>query len=228
MKPVSQLAERVRAQRRPVAPDNPFLEGERRMAEQIERGLNAYRDARDKMFEVSFKAIYGSAWMQAITGLGSAAATAAPPPDDAHETLIQQKIAALRSRLTEGGLREAAVRMLLYAGADTISVDSRGFRMMQRVRDEYDRVFPDDRLPASVRRQLFKDQYFMLLLAEDQALAALPKLVPQPADREAALEMVRRVLTAKGELSPVRKERLARLEGILMNGIGVGTPGRAS
>ena len=58
----------------------------------------------------------------------------------------------------------------------------------------------------------------MLLVDEERALAALPKLVPQPAEREAALAMVRRVLTAKGELTPARKQRMARLESLLMNG----------
>jgi pimeloyl-ACP methyl ester carboxylesterase len=228
MRPVAQLAERVREQRRPVAPDNPFVEAERRMSEQIERSLNGYRDARDKMFEVLFNAIYGSAWVHALTGLSGATATAAPTPDEAHETLIGQKVAALRSRLAEGGLREATVRMLLYAGADTLAVDSRGFRMAQRVRDEYEQYLAGDRPSASARRQLFRDQYFMLLLDEERALAALPKLVPQPAQREVALEMVRRVLTAKGELTPARKERLARVEAILMEGAGAGTRGRTS
>jgi pimeloyl-ACP methyl ester carboxylesterase len=226
MKPVAELAERVREHRRPVAADNPFLEAERRMGEQIEHTLNGYRDARDKMFEVVFNATYGSPWVQALLGLADATAPSARARDEVYEGLIGQKVAALRSRLAEGGLREAAVRMLLFAGADTIAVDSRGFRMMQRVREEYDRYFPSERLSGSTRRQLFKDQYFMLLLDEERALAALPKLVPQPADREVALEMVRRVLTAQGELTPGRKERLARIEAILMDG--AGARGRAS
>jgi hypothetical protein len=152
--------------------------------------------------------------------LGLHTATTPPPRDDAYEALIGQKVAGLRARLAEGGLREAAVRMLLYAGADTVAVDSRGFRMMQRVRAEYDQYFGGERLTAATRRQLFKDQYFMLLIDEEGALAALPKLVPQMAEREAALEMVRRVLTATGELTPARKQRLARVEAVLMNGAG--------
>jgi len=226
MRPVAQLAEQVRQHRRPVAGDNPFLEAERRMGEQIERALNGYRDARDKTFEVLFNAIYGSPWVQAIVGLAEPA-SALRARDESYEVLIGQKAAALRSRLAEGGLREAAVRMLLYAGADTISVDSRGFRMMQRVRDEYEGQLGGERLSASARRQLFREQYFMLLLDEGRALAALPKLVPQPAEREAALAMVRRVLTAKGELTPARKERLARLEAMLLNGA-TADRGRAS
>ena len=218
MKPVAQLAEQVRAHRRSVAADNPFVEAEHRMAEHIEGVLNGYRDARDKMFEVAFNAVYGAPWLQALLGLGTAVPASAAARDEAYEALLAQKVAALRARVAEGGMREAAVRMLLYAGAETIAADSRGFRMMQRVRDEYDAALGGERLSAAARRQLFKDQYFMLLLDQDRALAALPKLVPQPAEREAALEMVRRVLTAKGEPTPERKQRLARVEAILMNG----------
>jgi pimeloyl-ACP methyl ester carboxylesterase len=74
MSGVAPLAQQVRAQRRPVAPDNPFAEAERRMGEQIERALNGYRDARDKMYEVAFNAIYGSDWMQALLGRHTTAA----------------------------------------------------------------------------------------------------------------------------------------------------------
>jgi pimeloyl-ACP methyl ester carboxylesterase len=219
MRPVARLAEQVREQRRPASADNPLLQAERRMGEQIERLLDGYRDARDRTTERLFNAIYGSAWVQAMLGLSGAEAIATPARDETYEALVQQKVATLRARLAEGGLREAAVRMLIYAGSDTLSVDSRGFRMMQRVRDEYERSAVADRLSAIERRALFKEQYFMLLLDEDGALAALPRLVPQPAEREAALDMVRRVLTARGELTPARKDRLARVEHILANGV---------
>ena len=228
MRPVAALAEQVRAQRRPVAADNPFLEAERRTGEHIERSLNAYRDARDKTVEILFNAIYNSEWTRAITGLSGVAVEGARAIDETYETLLGKKVAALRSRLVEGGFREAAVRMLLYAGSDGGSVDSRGFRMLQRVREDYDQYLGTERLPGTARRELFKDQYFMLLLDEKGALAALPKLVPQPAEREAALEVVRRVLTAKGELTPERKERLSRLESILLNGATTGARGAKS
>jgi hypothetical protein len=221
MRPVARLAEQVREQRRPASADNPWLQAERRMGEQIERLLDGYRDARDRTTERLFNAIYGSAWVQAMLGLSGAGAIATPARDETYEALVQQKVATLRARLAEGGLREAAVRMLIYAGSDTLSVDSRGFRMMQRVRDEYERSAVADRLSAIERRALFKEQYFMLLLDEEAALAALPRLLPQPAEREAALDMVRRVLTARGELTPARKDRLARVEHILANGVAV-------
>ena len=231
MRPVKDLAARAREQRRPVSDDNPFLALERQISERVEETLERYREVRDRTSELLFNFIYGSPWVQAMLGLRSdAAPTRGHVRDDLYENLVAQKIAGLRSRLAQGGRREAAVRMLLYAGADEAAVDTRGFRMMQRLRDDHDDFFGGERLSAAERRQLVQDQYFMMLLDERGALEALPKLLPTSAERDAALEMVRRVLTAKGELTQARKERLAALESILMEPAAAGqaTPRRRS
>ena len=225
MQAVARLAEQVRAQRRPVSPDNPFLALERQVSDQIERALDGYRDARDRTSEALFEAIYGSPWVQAWLGL-RAQAPEVRGRDDLYETLVAQKIATLRSRFGEGGLREAGVRILLYAGADEGTVDTRGFKMLTRVREEHAELFAGRRLSGAERRTLFRDQFFMLLLDEKQALASLPKLLPTQAEREAVMDMVRKVLSATGELSPARKDRLARVESILMEPAGAESRGR--
>jgi hypothetical protein len=216
MRAVPALAEAVRRQRRQVPPDNPFLELERITSGRIRQGLDDFRDARDRATELAFDAIYGSEWLHALVGLrgGSALAPSAPGVDEAHEALVAQKIAALRSRMAEGGLREAAVRIVLYAGADEGNVDVRGYRMAESIRDEHR---PGDPLPAPRRRELVREQYLMLLIDEMQALEALPKLLPTEKDCREALEIAVRILTARGELTPARKERLARVETILAN-----------
>jgi hypothetical protein len=214
MRPVKELADTVRQHRRPVAADNPFLAIERAFSDQVERALDGYRDLRDRTTERVFSGIYRSPWLQAMVGLRSATAEApkARPRDEVFETLLAQKIAALRARMGDGGFREGAVRMLLYAGGDEVRVDVRGFRMAERIRDEY---LAGGRLAGPQRRELFKEQFFMLLLDEERALATLPQLLPRDQDRSAALELVTRVLSAKGELSPERRARLARLSAIL-------------
>jgi hypothetical protein len=214
MRMIERMAEDVRRQRRPVSADNPWLKLEQRTAEQIEGSLDRYREARDGALERLFKAMYEAPWLQALVGLRARAGNGAAvrAPDEAFEALVAQKAAALRARMDEGGLREAAVRMLLYAGSDEPRVDVRGFRMAERVRDEQ---FAGERLPGSLRRQLFREQFFMLLLDEAEALAALPRMLPSAADRTAALQMVRRVLSATGELGEERRARLARVEAIL-------------
>jgi len=211
---VQQLAETVRRHRRPVAADNHFLALERTMSEQIEEALDRYRDTRDRSIERLFKAMYASAWLQAALGLRGATAdpATAQPSDEMFEALLAQKVAALRSRTDQGGLREAVVRILLYAGSDEPRVDVRGFRMAERVRDQH---LGAERLPGPQRRELVREQFFLLLLDEAEALAALPRMLPSANDRTRALDMVRQVLSAKGELNDERRARLARVEAIL-------------
>src|SRR5947199_51665 len=211
---VKDLAEVVRQHRKPAAPENPFLAVEQKVSAQIEHALESYRDVRDRTTERLFNAIYGSAWLQAAVGLSAAAGdgVAVPPRDETFEALLAQKIAALRMRMDQGGLREAAVRILLYAGSDEPRVDVRGFRMAEQVRDKY---LAGERLPGPQRRELFREQFFLLLLDEAGALAALPRMLRSDGERATALEMVRQVLSAKGELSEERRARLARVERIL-------------
>jgi hypothetical protein len=213
MRVVAGLAEAVRAQRRPVAPDNPLLRREQAMAREIERALDTYRDLRDRATEQMFSLTYGSAWLQAIVGLRSPTATGAAtrPRDEVFDRLIAQKITALRASVEHGGFREGVARMLLYAGADDGGVDVRGFRMAERLRDE--RVFGKP-LSAPDRRRLIKEQQAMLVLDEARALAALPKLLATD-QRGRAVEAVTRILSAKGTPSPERRARLARLASIL-------------
>ena len=211
---VKALAETVRQHRRPAAADNPFLALERTVSGQIERSLDGYRDARDRATAQLFEVIYESPWLQALLGLRGAdrAAGATRPTDEVFEALVAQKVAALRTRLDQGGLREAAVRMLLYVGSDEPRVDVRGFRMAERVRDQY---VVGERLSGPRRRELVREQFLLLLLDEAEALAALPRMLRSDKDRAAAVDMVRQVLSAKGELSEDRRARMARVEAIL-------------
>ena len=69
MAPVAAWAEQVRANRRPVGADNPFLAVERMMSDWIAGGLEAWGKARDSVVEEIFLNIYGAPWLQAVIGL---------------------------------------------------------------------------------------------------------------------------------------------------------------
>ena len=57
-----------------------------------------------------------------------------------------------------------------------------------------------------------REQYFMLLIDEDAALAALPKLLPEAIEeRRAAFTALREVLDASGALAGLAAERLQRV-----------------
>ena len=70
MKQVAQLAEQVREQRQPAAPDNPLLQWQAMVSDGIIAALDGYRDLRDRNLEKIFLAIYDSPVLQAMVGMG--------------------------------------------------------------------------------------------------------------------------------------------------------------
>jgi hypothetical protein len=71
------------------------------------------------------------------------------------------------------------------------------------------------RLSLAQFKELVKEQYLMLRLDQERAVAALPKLLPEDAaERDAALAVIRRVASAAGEPTGEAKTRLARIEAL--------------
>jgi hypothetical protein len=62
-------------------------------------------------------------------------------------------------------------------------------------------------------KQVLREQFFALLLDQDAALAAIPKMLPpDPAERAQLLGAIRAVASAPGELTGERAERLQQIE----------------
>jgi hypothetical protein len=119
----------------------------------------------------------------------------------AHSKMLEKRIAELKSRIGEGGLREAAIRGLLYVGSVRGMVDERSLEALRNVR----RNDSGPRLTLSEFKMLVREQFFMLLLDREAALAAIPKLLPDNAgQRRAAIS---------GEVGK-RLKRLAELFGL--------------
>jgi hypothetical protein len=67
-------------------------------------------------------------------------------------------------------------------------------------------------LPLPEFKALVRDQFYMLLIDEDAALAAISKMLPDDsATRRQALEAIKRVLTAGGPIEGQAQARLARV-----------------
>ena len=214
MAPVAPLAEAVRADRRPVSPDNPFLAFERMVSGMIANGLEAWGKARDVMQEEVFLNTYASPWLQATVGLrvDGASASRRVERDLAREAAARQTAAHLEQRVDQGGVIEAAVRALIYVRLPEGKADERGFAALNQISAE---------LPAAKRvgfarfKEIVKEQYLILLLDAERAITALPKLLPDDRRQcEEALAMVRRVLAARGALSEEAARRLERMQAV--------------
>jgi len=214
--PIAQLAESVRANRRPVDNGNPFLAIQEAVSQQIVDALDGYREARDRMAESFFMTVYGSPIVQAMVGLGSDAATARQRigRDVAREAAVAKATAELEAHVERGGLREAAVRALVYIGLGRpeAGVDERAFAVLRQVRASQ----PESRRMSLAQfKELVREQYLMLRLDEERAIAALPKLLPADAtERAGAMDLIRRIVSAGGEPSGEVKARIERMGAI--------------
>ncbi|MGB9369881.1 MAG: DUF3141 domain-containing protein [Xanthobacteraceae bacterium] len=208
MRMVAGLAENVRKDRQPASKDNPFLAAQEQVSEQIVKSLDAWRDLSEKAAERTFLTVYGQPALQAALGIDPAAphsackATRTP----LHQRLIEQRIAELKIRIPEGGVREAVIRGLLYAGMSRGSVDERGFEMARRLREAHSEVSLAD-FKAMVR-----DQFYMLVIDQGAALAAIPRMLPDDREtRQQAFALIKQILGASGSLSADGEERLAQI-----------------
>src|SRR5262249_52494320 len=186
MAPVATMAEQVRQNRRPAAADNPFLAMQEAASRNIVGALDAWRDATEAMAERTFLWLYGQPSLQAAAGVDPASTRplrqAAKNP--LHAELLAKRIAELKSRIPVGGLREAVVRSLIYAGMGRKSVDERGFETVRRIRQTH------GELPLPEFKLLVREQYNMLLLDREAALAAIPAMLPGDAEaRRGALDL---------------------------------------
>jgi hypothetical protein len=226
---VAPLAQTVRDHRAPAAPDNPFLALQARVSDGIVEGLEGYRKAVEATSEETFRRVYGAPALQSALGVDT---TSGRPPrkaakDPLHARLVATRIAELRGEMATGGLREATIRALLHVGMADGGADERRFAAIRRLR----RDAPEARaMTLADFKAAVREQYFLLLIDEETALAALPGLLPGDEGlRRPALAAIRDVLAAGGPLSKPAAARLGRIATLfgLENGpVPLKTPGR--
>jgi Protein of unknown function (DUF3141) len=208
MAPLAAMAEQVRNNRKPAGGDNPFIAFQENASRQIVAAFDAWRDFNETLAERMFLAVYGSSTLQAAAGIDPASTRPLrkAPKSPMHRELLQSRIAELKSRMSAGGLREAMVRSLLYVGMTRAAVDERGFEAIRRIRRA------ESGLPLSAFKALVREQFHMLLVDEEAALTAIPSMLPaDAAARVKAIELIKQVLSARGELTADDKERMQRI-----------------
>jgi hypothetical protein len=215
MKAIENMADKAREERKPVDPDNPFLAFQERLSKQIVSSLDQWRDTQESLSEAMFLAIYGSPALQAAVGVDpQSEISRRREMDPKHRELLQARIAELKSKIGSGGLREAAIRALLYVGSARGMVDERSLEALRRLRQTDD----SSRLSLAEFKMLVREQFFMLLIDREAALAAIPKLLPDnKGERRRIFAAIQEVLSASAEISgevASRLKQVAKLFGL--------------
>jgi len=214
MGPVKSLAESIRAERKPVAPDNPLLALEALASSWISTCWEGFRQVRNAATEATFLGVYGSPLLQATVGLGTVhVPTERRIARDLLREVDEARMRAdLEARFEVGGIRQAAVRGALYIHLPERSVDERAFAMLQAIRAT---LPANERVTMAEFKVILKEQYLLLRLDEERAVRAIPRLLPDDADaRRAGLDALRRMVTSRGALTEEGARRLKRVESL--------------
>jgi hypothetical protein len=119
---------------------------------------------------------------------------------------MQKRIAELKGRIPLGGLREAIIRGLLFVGMARSVVDARGFETVRRIRET------ESDVPLAAFKAMVREQFYMLLLDTEGALAAIPSMLPDDSrSRRKAFDLIKQVLRARGSYSQQDRERLQQI-----------------
>ena len=210
---VKAMAEFVRAHRKPVSPENPFLKVEQKMSTHIEDALDRYRDTRDAFAERLFKSLYESPWLAAAVGMpGKRSQRGARAANWERDELKRLKLAEIESWVDEGTLVDAWARLLLYLGREDHVADERPFNLLRRMLEE---TKPENVPSLTALKAALKRQAYVLAVHEERAIAALPRLAPDMHLRRRGYDAARKIVSARGELTPRQLERLRRVGAIL-------------
>jgi pimeloyl-ACP methyl ester carboxylesterase len=223
MAPLKVLAEWTRKDRQPASADNPYVPLEKSVSRQITAALDAWRDLRDNFAEQLFWTVYGAPVLQAAMGIDPAETRPFRRAGKSvlRQQLVEARIEELKSRIATGGLREAAIRALLYAGMPRGALDERGIAVVRGIRLASDGMA---RTTLPQFKALVREQYFMLLLEPEAAVEAISGLLPPDTEaRRKAFAAVQQVLMARGQLEPEVADRLQRVARLF--GIDIGPPG---
>jgi hypothetical protein len=93
------------------------------------------------------------------------------------------------------------------------AIDERGFEMVRRIRREH------GNLSLADFKALVREQFSMLLLDQDAAVAAIPSILPADMKaRREGVELINQVLGALGPLSAEDQERVKRITRLFEEG----------
>jgi len=210
------LAEQVKETRTPTPPDNPFIIAQEIFSDWMTWSLDNFRSWRDITTEQIFFSLYGQNWLQTLMGLKASDSPARRHPgrNPSHLARLQRKKQELRQRIAQGGTWEALLRGLLYTcQAEEAAIDERMFKLLGKFREDY---------PAELDRNQFKkmlrEQFFLLLIDEEAALDAIPKLLEKesPEQRRKLYDQLIRFTEVTGPPAATVTHRLARIEPLIL------------
>ncbi|MGA2638120.1 DUF3141 domain-containing protein [Methylocella sp.] len=212
---VAPLAEAARSARKPAPPSNPFLKTEKLFACMIAQTMDFWRDVKSATDELTFFSIYANPLLA-----GLARTQTAEPNIGLDATL--RELPAVREavrNIARGGFAEAVLRMLILMARSRGEVRQ---SRLERSNAILQSAEPFASLGDEQRTSIINQQTLVVDFEPEQAIATLPILLPQLADRARAIALVEEIAGDPAEMSEPTVLMLGRLRAALS------IPGRAA
>jgi pimeloyl-ACP methyl ester carboxylesterase len=210
---LDQATSSVKQHRQALEASHPLRKAERMFADTVSATLDLYKEFRDAAHELSFFELYGT-----LFSIYLADRPEKDGPDAASDRAVRQSVLvkAALDGLESGGYAAALARVAeLLAQRGTPVPLARIERKAQMVK-EYADVLPD--LSAHEWKLVRAQQGIIVRFEPEQALATLPRLLADPADRERFLSVVERIVTDRefaAEPSTEQLEMAKRIRKVL-------------
>lgn len=211
-----ELAEKVRQERAPVGKENIFWRLQEMISDNFAAMLDTQNEIKNKAVESFFLNFYGSPLIQSLVGLRTVRPYAKPAAtrDVELEQERNRRLLRMMMQIEDGGLAEAMIRGLLYISRAGSAVDEREYRLLSNLRHESN-IFPP--MSFDEFKTMVRQQYMMLVLDEDRAIAAIPNLLDRCDGAEKqAMETIRKIVSASGTPTFEEERRLRRLADVFV------------
>jgi hypothetical protein len=199
-------ADAVRAARAEVPADQGLRRAEKLSAAIVTASLDLYRDLRDANSEAQFFQVYGNLLHLAE---GARAPKEAPVTDRRELAVVKQALAAI----DQGGYPEAIARCACLLKAKGRPLPLEDLATKAELLADYRDLLPA--LERDAARRVRGLQEIIVDLEPERALATLPRLLRDPADRERLAEVLGRLLADRrvpwGRATPEQHAMLGRI-----------------
>ncbi len=182
-------AQAVKAQRQAAAADNPAGKLEKMLSEAVSASLDYYREVRDATSEATFLQTYSNVFSLYLADKHEAGERAAVADVDPRELpFVKRALAAI----AEGGYPEALARVAYLLARKGEPMLLSRLELKQELMKEYRDLLPD--MPMDQWRRIRGEQEIIARYEPERALATLPQLLADPADRERLVTLARALL----------------------------------
>lgn len=206
--PLKDLAQTVRGQRIKAPDGNPYRQAEKLVADLYAEWLDGVRDLRDGFVETWFFGVYSSPLMRAV------AATEMPRMSEVAGTDLRAvpEVRQALAQINRGNFAVAVIRILILLARSRKSVRR---DRLDRANEMLTTQEPFVSLGEEARTRIIHQQNLIVEFEPEQALATLPRLLPNAAERPKAIALCEHVAGSYAQMTGETREMFGRIRKVL-------------